>query len=804
MELSRHLIADTDPVSDPKAMIVGDGYRITVLTNRLFRVETSKSNTFIDEATEGVWFRHFEAPSFQVDEKPDCLIVTTEECSLVFSKTKKKAMSVRFRNGFEVKVSNRNNLKGTYRTLDMTDGNRHILKGKIILSDGVVSSDGVSVLEDTGLFLSKDGKVRSRDVDTHDLYVFCFGKDYRGAVNAYYRITGQGPLIPRFALGNWWPRYKAYTQEEYVSLMERFIDSKIPITVATVDMDWHWVDVKGKFGYRPDRKNDGMFQQPGWTGYSWNTDLFPDYKGFLDWLKEHGFHVTLNLHPAQGVRPFENQYQKMADELGIDTSLSKKTIPFDITSTEFINAYFKILHKPYEKEGVDFFWIDWQQGTKSSMKGLDPLWSLNHYHYLDNSRTPDGKEKRPLILSRFSGIGSHRYPLGFSGDTVVSWKSLDYQPYFTATASNIGYTWWSHDIGGHMAGIKDNELYIRWLQFGVFSPINRLHSSNNELSGKEPWKYDGETERTATFFLRLRHRLLPYLYSMDFRNHEKGIALCEPMYYSYPDIPDAYKVKNQYRFGSELLVCPITEKGDPKTRLAKVRAWIPEGRWTDIFTGYIYHGDRMVDLYRDTTSIPVLAKEGAIIPLGPCDSNSTENPANLDILVYHGDGEFSMYEDDNGVGSENHIAFTCFRQTEKSANLFVIEPVQGDISIVPSQRNYTISFQDIVKGKVAVFVNGNDYDSVEIHERHLEVILNGISPTDRVEIRIDEPKYLTNPSIRDFGIEVLSKIQGRSLKKARKYKPLQKTKSDVEFIDRLKKSRFSKSEKGAVMELFEK
>ena len=804
MELSRHLIVDTDPVSDQKAVIVGDGYRITVLSDRLFRVETSKSNTFIDEATEGVWFRRFEVPSFQVDENPDCLIVKTKECSLVFYKTKKKAVSVRFRNGFEVKVSNKNNLKGTYRTLDMTDGNRHILKGKIRLSDGVVSSDGVSVLEDDGLFLSKDGKVKPRDVDTHDLYVFCYGKDYRGAVNAYYRITGQVPLIPRFALGNWWSRYKAYTEEEYVSLMERFIDSKIPITVATVDMDWHWVDVKGKFDYQRDWKNDGMFQKSGWTGYSWNTDLFPDYRGFLNWLKEHGFHVTLNLHPAQGVRPFENQYQDMADELHLDTSLSKKTIPFDITSTEFINAYFKILHKPYEKDGVDFFWIDWQQGTKSNMKGLDPLWSLNHYHYLDNSKSPDGKEKRPLILSRFSGIGSHRYPLGFSGDTVVSWKSLDYQPYFTATASNIGYTWWSHDIGGHMAGIKDNELYIRWLQLGVFSPINRLHSSDNELSGKEPWKYDGETERTATFFLRLRHRLLPYLYTMDYSNHEKGIALCEPMYYSYPDIPDAYKVKNQYRFGSELIVCPITEKSEEKTRLAKVRAWIPEGRWTDVFTGYIYHGDRMVDLYRDTTSIPVLAKEGAIIPLVPCDDNSTENPTELEILAYHGDGEFLMYEDDNGVGSDNHAAFTGFRQMEKAGNLFVIEPVQGDVSVVPSQRNYTISFQDIVDGKVSVFVNGNGCDGVGILERHLEVILKGIRPTDRVEIRIDEPKYLTNPSIREFGIEILSKIQGRSLKKAHKYKPLQKTKTDGEFIDRLKKSRFSKSEKGAVMELSEK
>ncbi len=129
-----------------------------------------------------------------------------------------------------------------------------------------------------------------------------------------------------------------------------------------------------------------------------------------------------------------------------------------------MNAYFDILHKPYEKDGVDFWWIDWQQGRKSDVNGLDPLNALNHYHYLDNAENGD----IPLILSRYGGIGSHRYPLGFSGDTAISWKVFDFQPYFTANAANAAYTWWSHDIGGHHMGYRDDDLYIRWLQFGVF------------------------------------------------------------------------------------------------------------------------------------------------------------------------------------------------------------------------------------------------------------------------------------------------------------------------------------------------
>ena len=132
------------------------------------------------------------------------------------------------------------------------------------------------------------------------------------------------------------------------------------------------------------------------------------------------------------------------------------------------------------------WWIDWQQGSESRFPGVDPLWLLNHYHFLRSAR----KEKRPFIFSRYAGPGSHRYPAGFSGDSVTSWNSLRFQPYFTATAANIGYGWWSHDIGGHCAGKKDPELMMRWVQLGVFSPIMRLHSTSNLFNGKEPWKLD--------------------------------------------------------------------------------------------------------------------------------------------------------------------------------------------------------------------------------------------------------------------------------------------------------------------------
>ena len=197
--------------------------------------------------------------------------------------------------------------------------------------------------------------------------------------------------------------------------MEQFLDRNIPITVATIDMDWHWTDVVNRFGEdaKPAsalNKEELWFNHtaPGWTGYSWNTELFPNHKALLDWLHDQNFHVTLNVHPAQGFRFFENCYADACTIMGLDPT-QKKQIPFNLSQDKFMEAYLDAGHHPLEDEGVDFWWIDWQQGTNSGVPGLDPLWALNHFHTLDASRNG----KRPLILSRYAGLGSHRYPLGF-------------------------------------------------------------------------------------------------------------------------------------------------------------------------------------------------------------------------------------------------------------------------------------------------------------------------------------------------------------------------------------------------------
>lgn len=765
--LKQSLIAKTDAKANEKQICILNNIRITFLTSRLIRVE---SGDFTDLASYTVWFRNFTAGNMNVTQQGKNILVETDD--VIFTIKNAVPYSVYFKDTKNTEVfSKQKNLKGTCRTLDMTFG-------KTKLDDGFITQNGAYLLDDSNtMLLNADGNFVSRNGKGTDYYAFAYGKNYRETIKAFYRISSPTPLIPRYALGVWWSRYHAYTQKEYLDLMDRFKAEDIPITVATVDMDWHWVkkeDIKGKFG----AKYDGCGSY-GWTGYSWNTDLFPDYREFFRKLKEDNHHITLNLHPADGVHFYEDMYEDMAKAVGVNPD-TKQKIEFKCGDDTFWNAYFDVLHKPYEKDGVDFWWIDWQQGKKSDVKGLDPLNALNHYHYLDNAE--DGR--MPMILSRYAGFGSHRYPLGFSGDTAINWKVLDFQPYFTANANNVAYSWWSHDIGGHHMGYRDDDLYMRWLQFGVFSPIMRLHSTATELLGKEPWKYKSDVCKNAKYWLNLRHRMIPYIFTMDYRNHSDGIALCEPMYYSYPDDENAYNVPNQYMFGSELMVCPITKPQHKEINMGSVNAWFPKGRWVDIFTNQTYDGGKNITLFRDLDTIPVLAKEGAIIPLSADEGNRTDNPENIEIWAFSGNGSFTLIEDNSKTDFDSHKAETVFEMTYDDNKLtFKINEVKGDLSVIPQKRNYKVIVKDLlVDGKALTFeINGAD-----VSKTYTQTYDNAVR--------------VSGEDLKDTVINIMSRWQEKTYKKSVAYKPFENAFTESEIKYALAKSRMPKVVKQAIWE----
>jgi alpha-glucosidase (family GH31 glycosyl hydrolase) len=682
--LDPHLRLRTSPLAHPEAVVRGDRWRITVLSAGLLRLEWADDGVFEDRASTFALHRDLPpVPEFEVADGEAVLEIVTDRLRLTYDRAPfgPAGLSVQLRGN----ISNYRSvwrygepvrdLGGTARTLDDVDG-------RIDLEPGVASRFGIAEIDDSRSFLfEEDGWVSPRPAGRIDTYVFAFGHDYGAALEALYALSGSQPVLPRWALGNWWSRYHAYSADSYLALLDRFDAEGLPFSVAVLDMDWHRVEsVPAEHG-------------SGWTGYSWERELFPDPEGFLAELHRRGLRVTLNVHPADGVRAFEDAYPAMAKALGRDPEQGE-SIAFDITDPAFLDAYLRVLHHPLEEQGVDFWWLDWQQGQYSRVEGIDPLWMLNHFHFLDSGRG-DG---RPLTFSRYAGPGSHRYPVGFSGDTHISWASLDFQPEFTATAANIGYGWWSHDVGGHIFGVRDDELATRWVQLGVFSPILRLHSSSNPFLVKEPWMYPAESRAAMTEALRFRHRLVPYLHTMNHRAAVDGVPLVRPMYHLAPEDRRAYRVPNQFAFGSELIVAPVTAPRDEVTLRGAVRAWLPPGTWTDLFTGTVYDGDREIELHRDGRSIPALLRPGGILPLAAGDDlDATRNPERLELLVAPGaDGEFTLVEDDGTGTTPDDIptARTAFTWNQ-GEGVLTIGAADDPHGILPAERTWTVTFLGI-------------------------------------------------------------------------------------------------------------
>ncbi|GAB4569917.1 MAG: glycoside hydrolase family 31 protein [Anaerolineae bacterium] len=744
MDIPAHFRIDFRGEAQKEAFVYGPKVRFTVLTERVIRIEYSPNNQFEDRPSQAFWFREQPVPAFTAHTSDDSITIETPALHLQYRITPQgltpETLQITLRSTgttWHFGDADQDNLGGTIRTLDDIDG-------PTPLEPGLVSRSGWAVVDDSrSLVFNEDCWLEPRNAPpgTYDLYFFGYGTDYTACLKDYCALTGSTPIIPRWALGNWWSRYWEYDEAELVQLVEDFKAHEIPLSVVIIDMDWHITETGNT--------------SSGWTGYTWNRKLFPDPNRLLRYLHNQGLRTSMNLHPAEGIHPHEERYPQMARRMGIDPE-SKQPVPFDIADPAFTRAYFEELHHPEEARGVDFWWIDWQQGTLTKLPGLDPLWWLNHLHFLDLGR----KDKRAFIFSRWGGLGNHRYPIGFSGDTYISWQTLDFQPYFTATAANVSYGWWSHDIGGHHLGIEEAELYLRWIQFGVLSPIMRIHATKNPFHDRRPWRYDAETLKLIRRAMQFRHALIPYLYTMAWRDHTRHLPLMRPMYHTHSEHEEAYHCLHQYWFGSELIAAPFTTPRHPETRLSRVVVWLPAGDWYDFHTGEYLAGGRWHAIYGTLDDVPLFAKAGAIVPLAPeVPWGGTELPETLHIHAFAGaDGAFTLYEDDGdtpayqrGQSAQTQIEL---RWQPNEVSLTVAPPT-GDTSLLPQERTFIFHLHGIHEpASVQALVNGtrqevtSQYDP-ETDTLHLNEIC--VTPGDTIQITVTAEEGLQ--STRDRRLE---------------------------------------------------
>ena len=415
---------------------------------------------------------------------------------------------------------NPENLQGTTRTLDGALGS----KTQEPIGPGLISRSGWALVDDSTrpLFDSTDFSflegekspwpwVMERPADEKpgsydDWYFFGYGHDYRKALGDYVRVAGRIPLPPRFAFGAWWSRYWAYSDQE----LDR-AGARLPRERHAARRAGHRHGLAPQRAAAQGRRRCRSSRATAWAGPATpgTSCSFPIPTHFLKKLHEEGLKATLNLHPASGIQPWEKAYPAMARAMGIDPA-TKKYVPFDPTDKKWATNYFNLVLHPLEKQGIDFWWLDWQQQPMmTKVPGLSNTWWLNYLHFTDQQR----EGKRPLLFHRWGGLGNHRYQIGFSGDTISVWPSLAFQPWFTATAANVGYAYWSHDIGGHMPGAVDPELFTRWVQFGAFSPILRTHTTKNPDSERRIWAYPEPYSSILRSAFQLRYAMQPYLYT---------------------------------------------------------------------------------------------------------------------------------------------------------------------------------------------------------------------------------------------------------------------------------------------------
>ena len=669
---------------NPACIVKGDKYRFSILSERLIRIEYNEAGIFTDEPTELVSNRSFEKANFKVKEDQTYLEIATSYFKLSYMKTKKITSNKFFR--VDVVGTDKswfyNHVEAKNYEAPIKIENGKIENGKSLYSlDGFVSLD-----DSKGNIVLENGTIQERGNSEIDIYLFVYLNDFAGCLKDYFTLTGFPALIPRYALGNWWSRNDNYDDSKIKELVSNFEYYNIPLSIILLDKDWHVRTYDGKNHLK--------------TGFTFNKDNFKAPNLMVSYLHSKGIRVGLNINPTEGLYDIDDYYAQAKNYLAPD---EKGIIPFNILDPKWIDVYLKLYIHPLDAMDIDFYWLD--------VENNKDLFLLKHYQFYDMLRN---YKRRPMVLGYNASIAQHRYPVLYSGKTVVGWESLKQIPLFNANAANLGLSWWSHDIGGYFKGIEDNELYIRYVQLGTFSPILKFGADKGKYYKREPWRWSIKTLSIVSEYLTLRHKLIPYIYSEAYKYHIDGTPLIRPVYYTAVEMYDDPIFRNEYYFGSQFFVAPIINSKDYVMNRVVHRFFMPEGIWYDFTSGKKFPGNReYVSFYKDQ-NYPVFAKAGSIIPMGMNDNiNDTTPPKNMEIHLFPGvSNEYLLYEDD-GLSDLHLKGFYLLSKIEynylPNNYTVIIRALEGKSGIVPDYRNYKFVFRNTKKANdVIIHENRNE------------------------------------------------------------------------------------------------
>ena len=621
-------VVDNGLIANSENVVQGATFRISVLTERLIRLEYHPNGIFNDFESTLVKFRNFPKVNFQKQEDGRYLVIRTKYFTLSYTK-EKPFDAGKFMPMANLKVE----LTGTDRSWYYNHPEVKNYKGNFIASDGseddskprngLYSLDGFASINDSNSYVfDNDGKMYQRNQGGMDIYLFMYNNDFDLALKDYFTLTGYPAMIPRYALGNWWSRDLNYTSEDIRELVNNFEKNEIPLSVLVLDKGWH-----------VDNSTEDVEVK---TGYSFNKELIANPEELIKELHEKNIHVGLNINPVDGIYPSEEHYNEIASMFNI---ADNKIIAFDPLNPVLLDAIYKIMISPLTKMGVDFYWND----ADSNSLSADKLFLLNKSLYQNNDINSNGHR---IMLARNGLTATHRYPITYTGKTMVGWDGLRKAIKAQAMAANIGVSWLSLDVNGNYGGVEEEELYVRSIEQATFGPILRFNAPRGRYYRKEPWRWNAKTLEIVSRFLKLRHRLIPYLYTLAYNYHKNGNLVVKPLTYKYPWVYDDSTYKYEYLLGDNILVSPIITKKDTLINRTIHRMFIPDGVWYDFITGKKFPGNKQyISFYRDE-DYPIFIRRGGIIPLTNDKDmlNSVKNPDSLEIHIFPGESNtFNLY-----------------------------------------------------------------------------------------------------------------------------------------------------------------
>ncbi len=487
--------------------------------------------------------------------------------------------------------------------------------------------------------------ISSEVADVIDYY-FLYGPEFDKIIASYRELTGQAPMFGKWAYGFWQCKNRYKSQDEILGVARKYRELHIP--VDNIVQDWFWWNRKGEFVFN---KN------------------YPDPKAMVDQLHSENFHLMISIWPF--FEPGSTNYDYMQNKgWFVDTFKYAKPpyhtnamAVYDATSPEARKYYWDEVNKGLFSIGLDAWWMD---TTEPETEGQEENILLNHklaagsgnryvnaYPLLDTQAVYQGQrsasdKKRVFILSRSAFAGSQRNGVtAWSGDINSDWLSFRRQVPAGLNFALSGIPYWTTDIGGFVFGSPSDpafrELFIRWFQYGTFSPILRVHGTRNP-DENELWSYGTDAQRILVNFDRLRYRMLPYIYSLAWKTTSEAYTTMRPLVMDFRADPRAQNAGDQFMFGPAFLVNPVTDPAATTRQL-----YLPGAKWYDFWTGSVVEGGRTINALAPLDRLPLYVRAGSILPLGPDEEWSTEKTADpIELRIYRGaNGDFTLYEDEN-------------------------------------------------------------------------------------------------------------------------------------------------------------